>query len=241
MVRLMSGHPAGIRQAFVAAYPQYVAGVLTERGIEMEPVIADGIVIGTGVLDGLLASLEAMTPGLASRSPLELFREALRPVDRALDVAGVEPPHIDANQRQLLPWDRYALSPGSSLVLGATAHEAHLQWGVAKAQAFAAKPSAGLRCFDVDAPLLLSQLEALGYRVLRLPSTENVSVGLVDIDEGDVDSIISDAATGGAFIVAFGADPKDTEQIRYKALGATAVVPKQALLDDLARHIPALV
>ncbi|MCL1600841.1 MAG: hypothetical protein M3112_04805, partial [Actinomycetia bacterium] len=61
----MPDHPRGIRQAFVAAYPQYVAGVLTERGIEMEPVIADGIVIGTGVLDGLLASLEAMTPGLA--------------------------------------------------------------------------------------------------------------------------------------------------------------------------------
>jgi len=237
----MQEHPVGIREAFVAAYPQYVAAILTERGIEMDSVIADGIVIGTGVLDGLLASLEAMTPGLASRSPLELFREALRPVDRALDVAGVEPPHIEPNQRQLLPWDRYALSPGSSLVLGPTAHEAHIRWGIAKAQAFAAQPMAGLRCFDVDARLFLSQLEALGYRVLRLPSTEDVSVGLVDIDEGDVDPIISDLATAGAFVVAFGADPNDTEQIRYKALGATAVVTKQALLDDLARHIPAIV
>lgn len=237
----MPGHPLGIRKPFVAAYPQYVAATLTERGIEMEPVIADGIVIGTGVLDGLLASLEAMTPGLASRSPLELFREALRPVDRALDVAGVEPPHIDANQRQLLPWDRYALSPGSSLVLGAAAHEAHVQWGIAKAQAFAAQPKAGLRCFDVDAPLFLSQLDALGYRVLRLPSTEDVSVGLVDIDGGDVGSIISDLATAGAFVVAFGVDPEDTEQIRHKALGATTVIPKRMLLGDLASHIPAVV
>jgi hypothetical protein len=237
----MPEHPFGIREAFVVAYPQYVAAILTERGIEMEPVIADGIVIGTGVLDGLLAALEAMTPGLASRSPLELFREALRPVDRALDVAGVEPPKIEANQRQLLSWDRYALSPGSSLVLGATAHEAHIRWGIAKAQAFAAQPTAGLRCLDVDAPLFLSQFDALGYRVLRLPSTEDVSVGLVDIDEGDVDSIISDLATAGAFVVAFGVDPDDLEQIRYKALGAAAVVPKRMILDDLASHIPAVV
>jgi hypothetical protein len=237
----MTGHPLGIRESFVAAYPQYVAGILTERGIEMEPVIADGIVIGTGVLDGLLSSLEAMTPGLASRSPLELFREALRPVDRALDVAGVDPPHVDPNQRQLLPWDRYALSPGSSLILGATAHEAHVRWGIAKAQAFAAQPTAGLRCFNVDAPLFLSQLDALGYRVLRLPSAEDVSIGLIDIDEGDVDSIISDLATAGAFVVAFGADPDDIKQNRYKALGATIVVPKRMLLDDLASHIPAVV
>lgn len=237
----MPEQPLGIREAFVAAYPQYVAATLNERGIEMEPVIADGIVIGTGVLDGLLASLEAMTPGLASRSPLELFREALRPVDNALGVAGVEPPQVDADHRQLLPWDRFALSPGSSLVLGATAHQAHVQWGIAKAQAFAAQPKAGLRCFDVDAPRFLSQLEVLGYRVLRLPSTEDVSVGLVDIDEGDVDSIISDLATAGTFVVAFGADPEDTEHIRFKALGATAVIPKQALLDDLADCIPAIV
>jgi hypothetical protein len=100
---------------------------------------------------------------------------------------------------------------------------------------------AGLRCFDVDARPLLSQLEALGYRVLRLPSKEDVSIGLVDIDEGDVDSIISDLATAGAFVLAFGADPDDTKQIRYKALGATAVVPKQAVLDNLACHIPAIV
>jgi hypothetical protein len=231
----------GIREAFVAAYPRYVAVTLTERGVEIEPVIADGIVIGAGVLDGLLASLEVTTPGLATRSPLELFREALRPVDRALEVAGVEPPDIDANQRQVLPWDRYALSPGSSVVLGAAAHEAHIRWGIAKAQAFSAKPTAGLRCFDVDAPLFLSQFDALGYRVLNLPSAEVVSVGLVDIDRGDVDSIISGLAASGTFVVAFGADLDDLEQIRYKALGATAVVPKQVLLDDLESHIPAIV
>ena len=118
-----------IRETFVAAYPQYVAALLTDRGVEIDSTIADGIVIGTGVLDGLLASFQARPPGLATHSPLELFREALRPVDRALDVAGVEPPVIDANQRNVLPWDRYALSPGSAQQLGPAAYDAHLEKG----------------------------------------------------------------------------------------------------------------
>jgi len=237
----MSEEPIGIRVAFVAAYPRYVAEVLTERGIEIEPVIADGIVIGTGVLDGLLASLEALTPGLAERSPLELFREALRPVDHALGVAGIEPPSIDGYQREVLPWDRYAMSPGSSQQLGSEANEAHLRWGLSKAEAFAAQPRAGLRCLDADAPRLLSQLDALGYRVLRLPSAESVSIGLVDIDGGDSDAVISGLAAAGVLTIAFGVNPDDIEQIRFKALGATVVVPKESLLKDLAPHIPAIV
>jgi hypothetical protein len=237
----MSEEPIGIRVAFVAAYPRYVAEVLTERGIEIEAVIADGIVIGTGVLDGLLASLEALTPGLAERSPLELFREALRPVDHALGVAGVEPPSVDGYKREMLPWDRYAMSPGSSQQLGSEANEAHLRWGLSKAEAFAAQPRAGLRCLDADAPRLLSQLDALGYRVLRLPSAESVSIGLVDIDGGDSDPVISGLAAAGVLTIAFGVDPDDIDQIRFKALGATVVVPKQSLLKDLAPHIPAIV
>ena len=237
----MAEHPVGIREAFVAAYPQYVAAILTDRGIGIEPVIADGIVVGTGVLDGLMASLEAVAPGFVSRSPLELFREALRPVDHALGVAGVEPPQIDASQRQVLPWDTYALSPGSSLQLGASAHEAHVRWGIVKAQAFAAQPKVGLRCLDADAPLFLRQLDALGYRVLRLPSSEDVSVGLVDVDGEDVDSIVSELAESGAWVIAFGVDPDDIAQIRFKALGAAAVVPKHALATDLAHHIPTIV
>ena len=232
--------PPTLREAFVAAFPIYVATVLTGRGISIEPVIADGIVIGAGVLDGLLASLEATPPALAPHSPLELFREALRPVDRALDVTGAELPAVDSAQRELLPWDRYALSPGSSAQLGADAHAAHLRWGVEKARAHTMNPVAGLRCADVDAPRLLEQFNALGYRVIRLPTHETVSVGVVDLDSGGVDPIVADLATAGSQIVVFGSDPDDIQQSRFKALGATAVVPKHMLLEDLATHIPTL-
>ena len=236
----MTDDPPALREAFVAAFPVYVATVLTERGIAVEPVIADGIVIGTGVLDGLLSTLEATPQALAAHSPLELFREALRPVDRALDVAGVDPPMVDSAQRELLPWDRYALSPGSSAPLGDAAHSAHLRWGVEKARAHTMKPIAGLRCADVDAPRLLEQFNALGYRVLRLPTSEAVSVGVVDLDSGGVDPIVMDLATAGSQVVVFGSDPDDIQQSRFKALGATAVVPKRMVLENLAAHIPSL-
>jgi len=46
---------SGIRQTFVEAYPQYVARLLVDRGVEIGPTIADGIVAGTETIDKLLA------------------------------------------------------------------------------------------------------------------------------------------------------------------------------------------
>lgn len=237
----MSRRPPTIRETFVAAYPLYVAEILIDRGIEIDSTIADGIVIGTGVLDGLLALLEAKPPGLATRSPLELFREALRPVDRALEVAAVEPSRVDLSQREVLPWDRYALSPGSAQQLGPAAHEAHFRWGIAKAKAHVDRPTAGLRCGEEDAPRILEQLNGLGYRVIRLPAEEDVFVAVLDIDGESVDTIISQLTSTGAHVIVFGSDPDDIQQIRFKTLGVAAVLPKRVVLDDLAEHIPTVV
>lgn len=237
----MSADQPSVREAFVAAYPEYVVTILAERRIEVDGTIADGIVIGTGVLDGLLASLEAKPTGLATHSPLELFREALRPVDNALAVAGIEPPAVDKSQKHVLPWDRYELSPGSAQQLGAAAYEAHLRWGIEKVRAHVGRPTAGLRCSDEDAPRFLEQLDDLGYRVIRLPASEPVSVAVMDIESRETDAILSELATAGTPAIVFGDDPNDLEQVRFKALGATAVLPKRMVLDDLAEHIPIIV
>ena len=124
-----------IHIAFVDAYPTYVATVLSARGIGVDEILADAIVEGTQVLDGLLTSFDR-TPITEQRtSPLELFREALRPVDRALGLVGA-PEAVDVPAHHAA-WDRYGLVPGSSQVLGEEAHAAHLRWGVEKARAMA--------------------------------------------------------------------------------------------------------
>lgn len=229
-----------IRGAFVAAYPEYVARVLTDRGIEIVPVIADSIVVGTGLLDGSLGSLERTPAGLQRHSPLELFREALRPVDNALDVAGIEMPSPDG-PRGALRWDRYGLSPGSSKQLGVEAYEVHLRWGIWKARAHGVRPPAGLLCLEADAPILLEQLNALGYEVHKLPSAGEFVLGLIDISVAGADQVITDMASAGTRVVAFGADPDDIAQIRTKALGASVVLSRTELLDDLAGHLPTIV
>lgn len=229
---------SGIRAAFVEAYPRYVARLLHDRGIDVDSTIADGIIIGTEVLDGLLTTLESRPPELQRHSPLELFREALRPVGNALATAGVDPAVVDRNQAELLPWDVYSLSPGSAQQISPEAHEAHLRWGVAKAQAHAIRPVAALRCSETDAPALLDQLNGLGYRVVRAPADSDVTVGIVDIAEGGVDRIVSAMASRGTSVIVFAEDPDDLQTMRFKALGATEVLTTRELIANLADHLP---
>ncbi len=225
----------------MAALPVYVARVLTERGVEIVPVIADGIVAGADVLDGLLSSLERTEAGFQRHSPLELFREALRPVDHAMDVAGVPTARRDEQQQALVQWDRYNLSPGSSKQLGAEAHEAHFRWGLEKAGAHAARPRVGLLCGVADAPRLEQGIRELGYDVQNMPPIEAVRVAVVDIEHRGSDQIIRDLSEAGVHVVCFGEVVDDVAHARTRALGGTVVISRDELLSDLAAHLPAIV
>jgi len=237
----MTDPAPNIRASFVAAYPEYVARVLADRGIEIGPSIADAIVVGTGVLEGLLAALERTPAGLQRHTPLEIFGESLRPVDNALGIAGIKAQPSDDQQRALVPRDSHGLSPGSSQQLGADAHEAHLRWGAWKARAHAVRPRAGLLCIESDAPVLLEQLNELGYEVQNLPSADSLALGLVDISVAGADQIIADVSSAGTLVVAFGPDPDDMVRIRTKALGASVVATRVELLDDLGSYLPMIV
>ena len=99
-------------------------------------------------------------------------------------------------------------------------------------------PAAGLRCSAEDVPLFADQLKLLGYRVIELPSDEALSVGLVDLAEADVDQIVSALASRGAWVVVYGDDPDDLQADRFRALGATVVLPRIVLVGDLASYLP---
>lgn len=234
-----------IRAAFVDAYPRYVASVLASRGIEIDDVIADAIVEGTSVLDGLLATFETTELVEQTSSPLELFREALRPIDRALTLVGAPEPRPGSGPSTIVPWDRYAISPGSSSVLGERAKQAHIMWGLGKAKAVARfvdstqGPNLGILCPDGDRAGLVVQAEALAYRTVMLPSGTDVSVAIVCAEEAGADALVRSLAPTARVIV-YGRSIDDIDQVRFASLGAKSVVDAHTLFESFAEYLPAI-
>jgi hypothetical protein len=235
-----------IREAFVEAYPTYVASRLHERGVEVDAFVADAIVEGVSLLDRLLARLEAMPPEDQRQSPLELFREALRPVGQALATAGVPPPPVAARLAQL-PWDVYDLAPGSSQVLGDRARDAHLRWGVTKALHLGAfsesrttrRPAVLVLCPQADVPLIGASLDELGYRWAESIDDQPV-VALVDMGMPDAGAAVRDAVGSGMRVVAYG-DIDDIQAVGLRAAGAWKVVRRTTVTFDLGSVLPTLV
>jgi hypothetical protein len=235
-----------MRAAFVEAYPLYVATVLTARGVEMIEVIADGIVEGVSVLDGLLQALEGSSFELQRQSPLELFREALRPIGRALDTAGVPPPAgVRAGAVSLVAWDVHMLSPASSAELGSTAHEAHLRWGLAKARAMGAFPSQTARtsvlawCAPQDRRVIEEQVIAAGYEMSD--QRTSASFAVVDSDTDTFVEDLEDAMRASKRTVVYGRALDDVREAGLRAQGVWKIATRQKMLTDLAAVLPQLV
>lgn len=228
--------PSHLRTAFVEAYPTYVARFLHERGIPLDEVLADAIVEGAAVLDGLLATLDEADAFAQRHSPLELFREALRPVDRALAVIGIEPPSGTGAPR-VAPWDRFGLSPGSSLVLGTEAHEAHLAWAVTKARIVAPsvnRPSAVVVCPEPTGAALADAVEECGYRLMP---DGPASVLVVGLEARDARSVLAAASGRFMFVVAVG-EVDDLTETGLRALGADVIVGHDRFISDPAAYLP---
>ncbi|VAW09003.1 hypothetical protein MNBD_ACTINO01-1796 [hydrothermal vent metagenome] len=234
-----------LREAFVEAYPPYVAAVLAERGIAVDEILADAVVEGASVLDGLLRNLEDTAVPEQHSTPLELFREALRPIDRALGLIGAPEPPAGSGARRLAPWDHYGLSPGSSQVLSPSAHEAHLRWGVAKAAAMArlvdstTGPLLGLFCPAQDRQLLVTHAETSGYRTVVMPTATPVAVAVVSAEERGADAIVREAATESRVVV-YGRFIDDIDEMRFKSLGASTVVHADQFLEQPGEYLPFL-
>lgn len=229
-----------LRSALVSAYPVYVATLLNDRGVAVDDVIADAIVEGVSVLDGLLASFVALPPDRQRHSPLELFSEALRPIDRALALSGVP---IQSQGSPVPSWDRYGLAPGSSQVLGPDAHDAHLRWGAAKAVAVAAivlSPALYTMCLPDDRAVIEAAVSNADYRPVGAESAEAALVVLVDASIYGANEAIREASGSGKYVVAFKAGIDDIETVALLALGADHVVDRRTLLADFSSHVPSV-
>jgi hypothetical protein len=240
----MDKEPRTLRGTFVEAYPRYVAQLLTGRGVQMVEVVADAVVDGTSVLDGLLMTLEATPFPMQRQSPLELFREALRPVGRALDTVGMQPPEVPSGST-FTAWDTYGLSPASSAELGPEAHEAHLRWGVSKARAMSAPPSPPQRpsiavwCSAQDRRTIEEQVVSAGYVVSDWHGQASLAVVDVDADMFEDDLAVAMEAAGRTIV--FGSAIDDIQQTALRARGVWKIVDRQQILSDLSTVVPSLV
>lgn len=241
----MEGKSTPLRLAFVEAYPRYVAAVLVDRGVEVDDVIADAIVEGASVLDGLLGNLESTLPIRQRQSPLELFREALRPVGRALDTVGAQPPESDTGSVSFVQWDTHMLSPASSAVLGQVAHEAHLRWGVAKAQAMGAlskevrRPSVAVLCGADDRGAIEQQSVSAGYVVAD--RVEDAMFAIVDVDIGSSQRTLARVLQSGVKTIVYGSAIDEFHRAALHAQGVWQIISRDVAIVDLRSVLPFLV
>ena len=232
--------PSDLRRLLVDEYPRYVARTLEGRGITVDDVIADAVVEGVSVLDGLLTTFDH-TPLVEQRtSPLELFREALRPVDHALAVVGV-PAGAPGGRPASLAWDRYDLAPGSSQMLGPDVHDAHMRWAITKAKAIAPmvqRPTAQILVQDSDRERVAAIVERLGYQL-----SEPGSVLVVDADLPEATDAIAAAVSSGHpphRIVAYGRTLDDLRTMAVGASGAHVVVDAERFFGSPEEFLPVL-
>ena len=266
-----------LASAFVAAYRDYVRGRVEALVAgpadgpsdgptnEEVPGLAAALEEGSEWLDVSLRNLFAVPPASQRRSPLELFREAMRFPTEALAVAGVEPVARDHGERDFLPGDLYGLAPGTSRELGERAWRAHLAWGVTKARAVAgvvpaaspARPSraaspAVVALFGsdlMDRSKIEGAAEAAGYRlqVWRNPGAlvdgleTPPALAFVDLKHVAADDAVRALAAAGVRMIAFGPHVDDLALARAKALGADEVLPRSRFFVRLADLFPVIV
>ncbi|HSG79468.1 MAG TPA: hypothetical protein VLD62_07815 [Acidimicrobiia bacterium] len=236
-----------LAEEMLAAYEPFVRRRLEERGIDVSDAMAAALEEGRAWLRERLESLLSVPYAQQTRSPLEVFQEAMRFPTEVLDAAGVEPPDRDAVVGNALPGDRHDLAPASSQDLGEGPWRAHIAWGAAKAVAIT-RPAVALLSRDLmDGSRVESAVSAAGYRLevwRRAPEdAEEVrrpTVVFVDLTHPDADRVIR-GASQGARVVAFGPHVDDLAMVRATALGATEAVPRSRFFRSVGAWLPQIV
>jgi len=250
--RLQSVKPdpaAELRAAFSAAYRPHLESRLAVLGGADAPGIAAAATAGQEWLDEALGELLAAPFSRQSRSPLEVFQEAMRFATAVLEDAGMEAMARDAVEVAALPGDLYGLAPASSQELGDAAWRAHLAWGVAKARAVALPRVGLLASDDADRVLVEEAVSEKGFRLETWDDFDAVQEALeargpvlafVDLDHGDSDDVMRALAASAVRIVAFGGRVDDLLTVRAKTLGAADVLPRQVFFGSIADLLPSL-
>ncbi len=247
-----------LRSSLVSAFSGYVIERARVLGVDPE-VVSASIEEGTRWLDNELGRVLGQPFVSQRQSPLEIFRSALRHPTQALSRAGVETPHRDPAARDALPEDVYDLAPASSQSLGDAAWQAHIAWGIAKAEAVSgavpAVPPAEPRGSSValvgvdlmDRTTISNVVAAAGleFLVWRNPAAIETGlegglplVALVDLAHPHSEDAITRLASEGVTTIAFGPHVDEAAMTRADELGATEVLPRSRFFRRLPELLP---
>ncbi len=240
--------------AFVAAYAPYVLRVFDHAG-DLVAATAEG----EAWLADAMATWAAAPSHEQQASPLELFREALAfPTEAAL-AAGAAPAVRDDAATAALPGDVLAVAPMTSRELGEDAWQAHVAWGIARAEAVAGvvprtEPRSGLVAVLVGTDLMdrtriASAAESAGHELVIWRNPGAVATGLaavrpvvvfVDLTHPMANDILRLLQPHRLNVVAFGPHVDDFALAAAKALGATDALPRSRFFKRLPELFPRL-
>lgn len=249
-----------VAATFGAAFPTYVRSRLA-------PLVTDAGALESSITTAAAALTEALdawavAPAHAQEaSPLELFREALAgPTDAAL-AGGATPAQRSAADEATLPGDVLGIAPATSRDLGEAAWKAHVEWGLARAEAIAgmvprhAPVPAGATVALVgsnlmDRTAIQSAADGAGFELLlwRNPAavadgvaSGRPAVALVDLTHPAAHDAIRTLAAAGIRTIAFGPHVDDHALAAARALGATDALPRSRFFKRLPQLFPTAV
>ncbi len=233
-----------MRAAFVAALPGYLTSLVAAAGADPDRC-GERLEAAVGDLE---AAFEGFAVPFADQriAPMEVVRDVVaRFVARCVEDGVVAAGAVPAGE------------PASSAVLGEEAWQAHLRWGMAKADAVAprAAPDPGpLRPVAVVVAepdvrgVVVAALEGCGYapRVVRNRAglaglDARPRLGVVDDRHTAVSDLVRGLVDAGAFVVVFGAGITDLRSAALRAAGAHRVVERDRFVADPCRHVAAVV
>ena len=237
---------SALHSAFVGGFRPYLNAIFQERGLP--EIAADSVDHAEIWLDEALRNLLEVPFPEQRRSPLEIVQQAMTGITEALMAAGASKVLRDPVTVAALPGDVYGIAPASSAALGEEAFQAHIAWGVAKAQALAPLVSGtGRGVAVVSSDLMdISRFEEAANGVgmqIRVWGKKDGNdpkpvVAFVDLTHPAAEEAIRGFTDENVRVIAYGPHVDEDALARAGLLGASVVLPRSRLFKSIAEYLP---
>ncbi len=256
--------PDELATALVAAFPLYVQQRLDVLDVDIDSPIVAAVDVAAAELADSLEALARLSPQEQVKSPLELVRDATRPITALLDERRVAAPHRDEWAVEIHPEDVYDLYPASSRDLGEEAWQLHLAWGIDKARVVAgvipaplpsSSPSGSglpaVALFGIASEErgdLIEELKARGYRgliwrnpaALAVAAEDRPQLVIVDLRHPTAHDAVRSLVASGIRVVAVADRVDDFAMAGVIALGAEEALELRRVVGRLDGLLPRL-